>query len=359
MIRVSINASLSLWWVVVIVCMPTFVHAAPRGRVTCNDDGRILKVAKITRRANRLARVAKRRGVHILDLGEDAREVREALDVARNEKDWCALHEHTVALRAMIASANVRETEFLRKKAARVDAWVQGSINKPRKKKRAKRLLGRASNDLARSRLRVGNTKLNQVLSILTGSRNFLQLPKAPLVIGTPAEPVSRKETRPRSAAPVSGVLSRSLAIESCPELEDGTPTRKKVLSRLAQLRSDMAKKRSRSVDFKYGPELFEIMMQEGTEGDLDRTATAACVLLTRLAEQMEIGLGSVMGRFRRVNSLRDSGAVGVEEEGRFATLVRKATTEIERRELDDAYATLDELLVLLGDPVDESSQIP
>lgn len=337
----------------------TGLAAKKKGRVTCGDDGRIRKINQIKKRAKALSKVAKRSGLHVLDLGTDGAEKVASLNGARDGRDWCVVVTQTDELEKMFRELDPDDETFLEEKLERIEVWVQGSIENRRRKSKAERLVTRAKNDIRQGKFRVGNTKLNQALAILTGSRDMMQMPAQPLVEGAPRPEPAAVDDDPPPAPPVSGVLSKSLAVESCPELEAGEPGNGDLASILERLREAMAAKKFRAVDFKYGPELFEILLEEGRGGSRGRAATAACVLLTRIAENPKIGMGIVMGRFSRVNALRDSNGVPPNNESRFTALVRQASEEIQQRRLDDAYATLDELLILLGDPVDQSQDVP
>ncbi|MEO1170860.1 MAG: hypothetical protein AAFX94_02250 [Myxococcota bacterium] len=344
------------------LAVPASAESAARkkkGRVTCGDDGRIRKINQIKKRAKALSRVARRTGVHVLDLGPDGASTVTSLNGARNDKDWCAVVTYSDALETMLEDQNASDAEFVQSKLERVDTWVRGSIENDRKRSKAERLVGRAKSDIRQGKLKVGNTKLNQALAILTGSRDMLQMPSGPLVEGAPRPEAPVAEEPETPSRPTSGVLSKSLALESCPELNQGEPGNGDLASILERLRDAMAEKKFRAVDFKYGPELFAILTEEGRDGSRGRAATAACVLLTRIAENPKIGMGIVMGRFSRVNALRDTQGVPASSESRFTMLVRQASEEIQQRQLEQAYATLDELLILLGDPVDQSQDVP
>ncbi|MEM6731860.1 MAG: hypothetical protein AAF658_09900 [Myxococcota bacterium] len=355
---------------VLLVALPAVAEAAKKS-VTCGENGK-LRVTKVQRRSRGVIQRARKNGIHVLDLGEAGRARVRAWRGALRKKDWCAVDREVGELESLIDSASVTEA-FVRSKVDRARLWVDGTL-KGRRSKRANKLVNGASADLETGKLRPANGKLNKVMSFLTGSKDVLALPRKPLRLAsetasdTPADPSAttttavappRVETyEPPPEDPRDSVLIRGLALESCPELEEGEPSNGGLASILERLRTEMAAKKFRAVDFKYGPELFEILEEEGRDGSRDRAAVAACVLLTRIAET-RIGLGVVQGRFNRVNTLRDDRGVPASVEDRFLILVRQATDQIGARKFEDAYATLDELLVLLGDPVDQAADVP
>lgn len=341
---------------VVVTLLPEPLYAQ-RGKVVCDGDAP-LKVTKIRKRNKNLARSARRAGVHVLDLDDESQEQAFALRRAVRAKKWCDVVAQLEALESAFRTTNV-DADFLRKKAARVQGWVQGTLNGGRKSKQAEQLVTSAKSEIDQGKLKAANAKLNKVLATLTGSKDPLVPPRQTLVSGVRATPNRDYESESDSAdVNVSTLLSRSLALESCPELQAGEPSNGELASILERLRSAMSENKYRAVDFKYGGQLFEILVEEGRDGSRGRAATAACVLLTRISET-QIGLGVAMGRFNRVNALQKERGVPDAANARFTLLVRQATDEIAQKSFAAAFETLDELLVLLGDPVDQSQDVP
>lgn len=347
--------ALSIAVCVGVLTLPADAPAAKRV-VSCEEGTTQLRIKQVQRRSKGLAKKARRAGVHLLDLGDAGQQRFEAWRQALAAKNWCEVNLQVQGLEALIEGTTVDDA-FVRKKAERVEGWVHGTLTGGRKK-RATQMIGTAMRDLEKEKLEPANGKLNKVMTMLTGSRDLLQPPAKPLTRGAPpTEQVDVSDIVP-SSNPAGGVLNTALAYESCPDLEKGEPSNGELASILERLRSEMSEKKFRAVDFKYGPELFEILVEEGRGGSRGRAATAACVLLTRITET-RIGLGVVQGRFSRVNELRDERGVPPTQETRFTALVRQATDEIAARRFEEAYATLDELLILLGDPVDQARDIP
>ncbi len=339
----------------VIVANPDGLRAAKRV-VSCNEGSTQLNIKQVKRSSNGLGKKARRAGVHVVDLGDAGAQRVEAWRKAFAAKNWCEVNLQVQGIETLIENTVVDEA-FVRAKATRIDGWVHGTLSGGRKK-RASKMVGTALRELEKGRVGPANGKLNKVMTMLTGSRDLLDPPKEPLKKGTPPQEKLDVSDIVPSAAPSSGVLNASLAYESCPALEKGEPSNGELAGILERLRTEMAAKNYRAVDFKYGPELFEILLEEGRDGSRGRAAMAACVLLTRIAET-RIGIGVCQGRFSRVNELRDERGVPPSAETRFTALVRQATDEIAAKRFDEAFATLDELLVLLGDPVDQSRDIP
>lgn len=343
--------------VVVVTLLPQPLRAQ-RGKVVCEDGEAPLKVTRIRKRNKSLTRSARRAGVHVLDLDDESQEQAFALRRAVRAKKWCDVVAQLEALESAFRTTNV-DADFLRKKAARVQGWVQGTFNGGRKSKQAEQLVTSAKSEIDQGKLKAANAKLNKVLATLTGSKDPLVPPRQTLVSGVRATPNRDYEDETDTAdVNVNTVLSRSLALESCPELQAGEPSNGELASILERLRSGMSENKYRAVDFKYGGQLFEILVEEGRDGSRGRAATAACVLLTRISET-QIGLGIAMGRFNRVNALQKERGVPDAVNDRFTLLVRQATDEIAQKSFAAAFKTLDELLVLLGDPVDQSQDVP
>ena len=329
---------------------------AKRRVIACDDGETEIRIKQVKRRSKGLNKKARRTGVHILDLGESGKEKVSAWRSALGSKNWCEVNSQVQSLESLIDKTEVGEAG-VRGKAERVDRWVSGTLNGGRAKK-ASKLIGGALRDIDKGKFETANDKLNKVLPMLTGSRELLDLPRTPLKTAAPQRTVDVSDIVPSASEQARGVLNQGLAIESCPELEQGEPSNGELASIFETLRSKMAAEKFRAVDFKYGPELFEIMVEEGRDGSRGRAATAACVLLTRI-EETSIGIGGCQGRFSRVNELRDERGVPAASESRFTALVRQASDEIAQRKFPEAFSTLDELLILLGDPVDQSRDIP
>ena len=76
-----------------------------------------------------------------------------------------------------------------------------------------------------------------------------------------------------------------------------------------------------------------------------------ACVMMYR-SRRIEIGLGSVIRRFSRINSLVQAAFLEDDTLKEFRSHIRIASKELGRREYQRAHDELDKVLVLLGEPV-------
>ena len=76
-----------------------------------------------------------------------------------------------------------------------------------------------------------------------------------------------------------------------------------------------------------------------------------ACVMMYR-SQRVEIGLGSVIRRFSRINSLVQEFFLEDEALKDFRSYIRVASKELARREYQRAHNELDKALILLGEPV-------
>ena len=87
---------------------------------------------------------------------------------------------------------------------------------------------------------------------------------------------------------------------------------------------------------------------------ELEATGPAirvACVLKSRL-EEVEIGLPSVMRRFRTIGRFMNERQMNDDDRQRFLLLVRAAATDLGKREFGRAHRKLEQALILLGEPI-------
>ena len=114
-----------------------------------------------------------------------------------------------------------------------------------------------------------------------------------------------------------------------------------------------------RAIEIRRGTSLLEQLEQAVRLHDHPKAVRTACVLRYR-ADQVTDGLDRAMARFQRVNVLRDTrGGVAEAEKPRFESLVNEASRQIAARDYSGARATLETLLVFLGDAERPSGNLP
>lgn len=333
-----------------VLLSPLVVQAKP---VVCKDaeTGKTTKVqpARVQNGAKGLQRILTNKGVHVLDLPDEARAHRRKLDVDLKKEDWCAVHAHLEALRKAVSAVRV-DGAFIDAKARRVEEWVKSSKD-PAAAGEAQRLLQAAAADVSAGRAVKANRQLNRVLATVLGSAD-------PWLLPAPRKADDEERAPPASARTAAGLPDYEVEA-GCPVLaKRGAATSTELADVLERLRGAMNDKKVRLTDLHAGPDLGAELDKHLRGGETWPAARIACVLLAR-TDRARSDLGLVMARFQRVNEVRDERGVPEPAKGRFSELVRRASDQLAASDFQAAHATLEELLVLLGEPARAGDTLP
>lgn len=159
----------------------------------------------------------------------------------------------------------------------------------------------------------------------------------------------------PTALAPTEDLPEKEISA-GCPGIVKGKPP--SVAQVLDQLGATLEKTQVRTIDIRRGPNLEDQLQTAVRLRDNPRAVKSACVLTYR-ASQVADGLDRAMARFQRVNKLRDERGVSEAEKPRFDDLVNQASNQVAARDYVAARATLETLLVFMGDPVKPSGTLP
>lgn len=327
------------------------VAAAPT--VLCTDPTtgreRSVPIRKIRLDVTKMRRELRRRGLHILDLPAEAHVQHRLLVKDEAERAWCRVRDEVTALDRMLAAATV-DSAFVAERLGRIERWVEASPLAGESRTRAAGLVTQARTDLGAGRFVKANTELGSALALLLDSNDPWYLPER-MPAASVAESTAVTGTEP--------AIDDAEVVSGCPELAKtrGVQQRDYEMIR-GRLERAFDERRLRVVDLKAGPDLAASLRTAVGRGAWDDAASAACVLLAR-ARIAEIDLGVVMARFRAVNRLQDTHPLEGGDKERFSQLVRSASDDIANRAFPAAFATLEELLVLMGDPVQPSATLP
>ncbi len=164
----------------------------------------------------------------------------------------------------------------------------------------------------------------------------------------------SDDKTPPATAFAAGEELPEKEVTAGCPGIQKGRAPG----AVIAALAATLDETKVRVIEVRRGPELLEQLDQAVRLRDNPKTVKTTCVLTYR-ASQVTDGLDRVMARFQRVNVLRDKRGVGADEKPRFDALVNEASRQMAASDYPGARATLETLLLFLGDPELPSANLP
>lgn len=306
-----------------------------------------LDVRKVKRALKGLRTAMKRRGIHVLDLPEDAQDRRRRLDEDLAAKDWCVVRSHVVALEDAVAATEVDEA-FVSDKFSRVERWCRA----PRvgtQRESVGKAIANAAAFIAGGRYRKANQSLNQVLAVLLSSKDPWVMPAPETLEG------SADDATPRSVTDIdSGEVAKG-----CPTLaKAGSASVDDMRATIRKLGDLMDGRAIRPIDIEGGAMLVTDLRSYVELGAVWPATRVACAMLA-MVEQNEVSLGMVQKRFLHVTKLRGDLGVPPGHEQQFKALVRSASAAMAQREWGPAFGALEELLVLMGEPKLPSSILP
>ncbi len=178
------------------------------------------------------------------------------------------------------------------------------------------------------------NQQLNHALAALFGNDSALYVPE------------NLPGSGGRQASPEAGPLFDEGEVRAaCP----GAAEKAGAPKRLAAL---MDSRKLRPADVRGGAELAAAL--RAAHGDTAVTVKLACALLYRL-RSVEVDLGFISGRFVQLRAKRAEQELTPVQQERLRQLVREATAHIAARDFAAAHLTLEELLILVGEPAQPS----
>jgi hypothetical protein len=150
--------------------------------------------------------------------------------------------------------------------------------------------------------------------------------------------------------------LPEKEAQAGCPSLAEGHPP--SIAEALDHLARTLERTHVRTIDVRRGPGL-TLELEEAVRAHDDAKAVKTACVLTHRASLVVDGLDRATARFQRVNVLRDQHWVSSDDKARFDALVNEASAKVAVRDYAGACATLETLLVFLGDPTRPSGNLP
>ena len=322
--------------------------AARRGIVECTvadetEPGKF-PIGKIRTRAKRLPRAFKRRKIHILDLGDEALDRRGRLPDEIADQQWCSVLGHVTYLEDALSALTIDEP-FLTDKLHRTESWLRAGRGTAQTRDKAERAAAEASAAIQDGNLRRANEQLNQAIRALFGLSGNWEIP---------AGPIETNEDRDEITVEIDAIDVEA----GCPDITRRRRPRQAELHRtLEALRKEMNVRAVRATDFKTGAAMVEALSNYRRLDAVWPAMRITCALLNRV-RTVKIDSGIVQGRFGRVRLLRPDAKLTEEGEARFKHLVREASDALANTEYARAHRSLDELLVLLGDPERPSDAI-
>ena len=201
-----------------------------------------------------------------------------------------------------------------------------------------RRVLGQAVDAMSSERNDVANKNLNRALEILFGGTRWSLPSINKLAVGAKG-----------GVGAEDYVEIFSYEVESgCPNLPGkGLATLNAVVE---QLEKTLAARSLRPLDLSEGELLIDDLRGYYNLGALWPSIRVVCVMRERV-NAVEIGLSSIVRRFRNVTRLYEKIELSIKERKQFRTLIREASTKLGNREYQSAHKILEEVLVLLGEP--------
>jgi hypothetical protein len=315
------------------------VLAVSQGSVRCDATRRVVP-NDVKRAVNDLRRELGKRGLHVTDLPSDGVAARRLLEAQIKTHAWCGANDQVRIIQGALARSPIDQT-LVSAKVARV-AGLSGGLA-ARSHAQVEEVLDVAQRELEKGRLPRANTLANRAMSIVVGSRDpwFLPKPQAQAVV---------------TASAVTEELPEKEVVAGCPGAAKGKPLTAQAA--IDHLGAALDAGQIRVTEVRRGPNLLEQLDQAVRLHDNPKTVKTACVLAYR-AGHVSDGLDRAMARFQRVNVLRDRKGVAEAEKPQFDALVNEASRQVAVRDYGGARATLETLLVFLGDAERPSGNLP
>lgn len=307
--------------------------------VRCDETRRVVP-KDVQRAVVELRRDLGKRALHITDLPSDGIAARRLLEAQMKTHSWCGADEQVTIIRDALGRTVV-DKNLVSAKMNRASGLSNGL--KPQFQNQVDKTIASAQRELDQNHVPKANGLANQALAVVAGSRDPWVLPKAR------TEPVV-------SAFAAGEELPEKEVSAGCPGFAKGKPMT--VATALDTLSATLDKSQVRAPEIRRGPMLLEELDQAVRLHDNPKAVKTACVLNHR-AGQVSDGLDRAMARFQRVNVLRDKRGLDTQEQPRFDQLVNEASRQVAARDYAGATATLEILLVFLGDPVRPSGNLP
>ncbi len=273
-------------------------------------------------------------GIHILDLDSEVWETRRALEIAWTERDWCIVYVLMLDMDRALARVSL-DSDYSMSKFRRIERWLREGTFTLVQSKQTQKYLKTGAKALARGELEETNKLFNKALNLMYGLEDPFALP---------AELPSAD-----TGGGAGSSYDESEISEGCPELQ-GDITQGSYLAVVDRLRRKMDTKMIRPIDLGDSAGLVNDFSNYRRLDAIAPATKVACALLNRIVG-VEINLSSVMKRFREVSQRSRGTAMPEFRRLKFKELVRKASESLSNREFEAAHASLDDLLVLFGEP--------
>ncbi len=319
------------------LAMPQAAHASESRHCLDPNTGKKkwMKVWRIHQMYKDTPEILENEGIHILDLDPEVWETRKALEVAWTERDWCTVYVLMLDVDRALARVSL-DSEYSMSKFRRIERWLREGDFSIVQRKQAQNYLKTGAKALARGQLEDTNQVFNKALNLMFSLETPFSLPAELPTVDT-------------GSSGAASSYDESDISEGCPELE-GDITQTSYLAVVERLRRKMDSKLIRPIDL---GDSAGMVADFSNYRKLDAIAPAtkvACALLTRIVA-VEINLSSVMKRFREISQRSRATAMPEFRRLKFKELVRKASDSLSSREFEAAHASLDDLLVLFGEP--------
>ncbi len=315
------------------------VVTVSQASVRCDEARRVVP-KDVQRAVGELRRELGKRALHITDLPSDGVAARRLLEAQIKTHSWCGADAQLTIVRDALARTTVDAT-LVSAKMNRASGLSNGL--KPRFQSQVDKAITSAQRELGQGHLSKANGLANQALYVVAGSRDPWVLPKA-------------KTESVVTAFAAGEELPEKEVSAGCPGLAKGKPLT--AAAALDALGATLDRTQVRASEVRRGSSLLEQLDQAVRLHDNPKAVKTACVLTYR-ATQVTDGLDRAMARFQRVNVLRDKRGIAEAEQPRFDALVNEASRQVSTRDYGGAKATLETLLVFLGDPVSPSGNLP
>ena len=275
---------------------------------------------------------------HVLDLNSSLQARRRRLmgDLAKGS--WCVVRSHVVNLDDEFLGLKV-DTEFVAEKFRRVERWYRNGDLRFEDNRKLKRVLGEAAKLMAKDRNEAANRKLNRALSILFGGTRWT-LPSS--------DKFSAFDGNEGAGEDYVEILSYEVE-GGCPNL-DGKKGKRSLNRVVKELTRTLRERSLRPLDLEDGERLIQDFRGYYSLEAVWPSIRVLCVIRARVSE-VEIGLASVVRRFRGINKMFVGANLSASENQEFKLLIREASSKLGDRQFQGAHKILDSALVLLGEP--------
>jgi len=293
-----------------------------------------MKVWRIHQMYKDTPEILENEGIHILDLDAEVWETRKALELAWTERDWCTVYVLMLDMDRALGRVSL-DVDYSMSKFRRIERWLREGTFTLVQSKQAEKYLKAGAATLALGDLEKTNQSFNKALGVMYTLDNPFSLPA--------------ELPKPPETSDVATLYNETEISEGCPELA-AEITQGSYLTVVDRLRRKMDTKMLRPIDLGDSAGLVKDFSNYRKLEAIAPATKVACALLSRLVD-VEINLSSVMKRFREVSKMSKGTAMPEFRRLKFKELVRKASESLASREFEAAHASLDDLLVLFGQP--------